>query len=168
MEHIRRRCGFSTGLSVDCVGLGKEKAGGIALFWIEETQMDIQYYSINLWHFTGLYGFSVEHHKLRTWELINSPSSQIDGKWVCLGDFNDILDNHDKVGGNLKSHTQLDIGRQCVNSCGLTYFGYVGYPYTWTNGRRGDESLQCRLDRVYGIEEFYNRLIISSEGNLLA
>lgn len=34
---------------------------------------------------------------------------------------------------------------------------YLGYPFTWSNGRQGESSIQCRLDRVCGNEEFSAR-----------
>jgi hypothetical protein len=40
MEKIKRRCGFSCGISVDCAGSGRERAGGISLLWSDQKQVD--------------------------------------------------------------------------------------------------------------------------------
>jgi hypothetical protein len=31
--------------------------------------------------------------------------------------------------------------------CGLTYLGFKGYKYTWSNRREGSDNIQVRLDR---------------------
>ncbi|MCI22919.1 hypothetical protein A2U01_0044097, partial [Trifolium medium] len=51
----------------------------------------------------------------------------------------------------------MQIGRECMEYCGLTDLGFIGHPFTWTNGREGDENIQCRLDRAMATEGFINR-----------
>lgn len=40
---------------------------------------------------------------------------------------------------------------------GLAFLRYEGYPYTWTNGRKRSNNVQCRLDRCLTTEIFINR-----------
>jgi exonuclease III len=41
MERVRINCGFSSGLFVPCDGFGKERAGGIALMWMDSVNLSI-------------------------------------------------------------------------------------------------------------------------------
>lgn len=74
--------------------------------------------------------------------------------WLCCGDFNDILSNEEKSGGNIRSFTQLSLSRNAVEDCNLLDLGFNGYPFTWSNDRQGSGRIQCRLDRVFSFDEF--------------
>lgn len=106
---------------------------------------------------SGIYGYPDENNKKKTWGLIRQISSLVNEKWLCLGDFNDIINGKEKKGGNIRSQNQLRIGRQTITNCGLQDMGFEGYPFTWTNGRDGENNIQCRLDRAMGTEAFLNR-----------
>jgi hypothetical protein len=54
---------------------------------------------------------------------------------VCFGDLNDMLPGDEKIGGTPKSYDHL--GRDVEVECGLSDLGFIGYPFTWTNGREG-------------------------------
>ncbi|PNX62262.1 hypothetical protein L195_g061067, partial [Trifolium pratense] len=49
-ENIRSKLGFKNCLSVDCSGFGRERAGGLALMWMEHLSVNISSYSINHIH----------------------------------------------------------------------------------------------------------------------
>ncbi|CAN6576692.1 unnamed protein product [Malus baccata var. baccata] len=65
---------------------------------------------------------------------------------LLIGDFNDILCNEEKEGGNYRPASNMRDFREFVASNELMDLGYEGYPFTWRNNR---ESLpiQQRLDR---------------------
>lgn len=52
---------------------------------------------------------------------------------------------------------QLNLGRECMEHCSLMEMSFLGYPFTWSNGRQGEDNIQCRLDRVCGNDEFMSR-----------
>lgn len=64
-----------------------------------------------------------------------------------------IMDT-EKYGGNIRTTKQLSIGRKTLDVCGLIGLGFDGYKYTWTNGRKRRENIQCRLDRSLANEDF--------------
>jgi hypothetical protein len=112
VEGVRSKLGFKNCLTVDCRGVGRERAGGLSLMWMEHVNISIISYSLNHihgvcddeesgegWGLTGIYGYPEEQHKKKTWELIDSLGRQVSGKWFCCGDFNDILDSQEKIGG---------------------------------------------------------------------
>src|SRR4051812_9486455 len=89
VERVKIRSGCDFCFAVDCNGLGKERAGGLILFWKEVVQVNITSFSLNhiggevidvfdnqVWHFNGVYGFPEEHNKRRTWSLIQDLRSR--------------------------------------------------------------------------------------------
>lgn len=75
-------------------------------------------------------------------------------KWIeresdrCLliGDFNDILSNEEKEGGNYKTAASMRDFRKFVARNELMDLGYASYPFTWRNNRES-KPIQQRLDR---------------------
>lgn len=51
----------------------------------------------------------------------------------------------------------MNIGREAIDGCGLEDLGFVGYPFTWSNGRIGIDNIQARLDRTLSNPELINR-----------
>lgn len=109
------------------------------------------------WSFTGVYGFPEDHNKWKTWQLVQQIHMGVQDRWLCVGDFNDILVANEKRGGNARSTGQLLHGRRAMELCGLNDLGFESYPYTWSNGRLSDGNIQCRLDRGLATESFINR-----------
>lgn len=48
---------------------------------------------------------------------------------LVLGDFNDILGNQEKVGGNIRTESSLEDFNDFVNN--LIDLGFIGIPFTW-------------------------------------
>jgi hypothetical protein len=44
--------------------------------------------------------------------------------------------------------------RECLDDCELQDLGFIGYPYTWSNRRQGEENVQVRLDKAYASAHF--------------
>lgn len=109
------------------------------------------------WCISGIYGYPEEGKKKDTWELLRSLKPVDEDMWLCCGDFNDILSNEEKLGGNPKNFSQLSISRDAVEDCNLLDLGFIGYPFTWSNGRQEDGIIQCRLDRSFATDEFVKR-----------
>lgn len=76
--------------------------------------------------------------------------------WLYFRDLNDTLAMQDKVGGTARNPSRFSFVRQVVSDCAFIDLGFEGHPFTWTNGRQGEENIQCRLDRAFGNEEFCN------------
>lgn len=77
----------------------------MALLWKEEINLNIIYFSLNqisgsvskeeedqLWFFSGIYGFPEENLKRDTWELVRILKRESEEKWLCVFDFNDVLE----------------------------------------------------------------------------
>jgi exonuclease III len=107
MDGIRRTLNYENMLIVDCIG----RSGALAMLWREGLGIEVQNYNnrhINAkvspfneraWFFIGFYGHPEWHKRGEAWSLLKHLKMMIDGPWVCAGDFNEILDNSEKVGG---------------------------------------------------------------------
>ena len=80
MIMVRDRCKFKNGL----IFPSKGKSGGLALFWKEEVQLDIQTYSqshidalvyggrdVGWWHLIGFYGDPDMNKRLESWKNLD-------------------------------------------------------------------------------------------------
>ena len=77
----------------------------------------------------------------------------VDCPWVCIGDFNTILQSTEKLSKRLPQHSQMDAFREALDHCQLEDLGFCGYQFTWNNKRPGDENTRLRLDRATTIAD---------------
>ena len=54
--------------------------------------------------------------------------------WLIVGDFNEITNVGEKLGGGVKPQTQMDKFVQVINDCALQEIQYSGPHFTWSNG----------------------------------
>lgn len=65
---------------------------------------------------------------------------------LLIGDFNDILSNEEKEGGNHRTTASMRDFREFVAQNKLMDLGYDSCPFTWRNNR-DNMPIQQRLDR---------------------
>ena len=86
------------------------------------------------WRFTAFYGeFNTNNHhiSLATLRRLNSKHSL---PWLCVGDFNEIIRAHKKLGGRPKPSRQMEVFRDVLDKCGFQDLGFSGNKFTWCNG----------------------------------
>jgi hypothetical protein len=88
-----------------------KRSGGLALFWRNGVDVQLRWkgrYHIDVevvedngsrWRFTRIYGESKTREKENTWKLLRTLSAQSNLPWLCMGEFNEILSDHEKKGG---------------------------------------------------------------------
>lgn len=67
-------------------------------------------------------------------------------KCLLIGDFNDIIDDFEREGGNYRYVASRRDFCDFIVGNGLLELGFTGYSYTWRN-RRDEGPIQQRLDR---------------------
>ena len=77
------------------------------------------------------------------WNSLVSYAERIDGPWLVGGDFNVVQYHSEVTGGNPQSQSSIDDFNIALLDCGLEDAGFIGSPFTWTNGRT-----RRRLDRA--------------------
>ncbi|XP_060210542.1 uncharacterized protein LOC132637478 [Lycium barbarum] len=70
-----------------------------------------------------------------------------DAPWLVGEDFNVVLNEDEKIGGNPVIPQDYEDFVFCSNSCELLEIAFKESPFTWWNGRAGDDCIE-RLDRV--------------------
>ena len=88
------------------------------------------------------------------WDLLRHLTSIDPVPWVCIGDFNEILNLLEKWGGNKRQRGLIEAFQSTLEDCRLLDLGYQGQKFTWNNGRAGNDFVKERLDRVVANEEW--------------
>ncbi|XP_059429161.1 uncharacterized protein LOC132162970 [Corylus avellana] len=127
MEGLRVKFEFDGVFMVDLVG----KSGGLALLWKDSDRLEIQNYTrrhINAvvklpgrnisWKLTCFYGHPDASKRYESWVLLKHLQSFILEAWLCIGDFNEVVEQAEKVGGNIRRESQMAQFRQGLFSAG--------------------------------------------------
>ncbi|XP_042950258.1 uncharacterized protein LOC122282367 [Carya illinoinensis] len=84
------------------------------------------------------------------WQLLCLLRPDRNCPWLCMGDFNELLSNDEKMGGVDRPFFQMERFREALDECELGDLGFVGSRFTWCNKREGRSFIKERLDRVLG------------------
>ncbi|KAK3211754.1 hypothetical protein Dsin_016460 [Dipteronia sinensis] len=164
LEYLRVKLGFTGKLVVNSVG----RSGGLCLFWSTNVIVDLLSFSpahidvsirhdnILKWRFTGFYGHPDTALRSHSWTLLRRLSKMSNLAWLCLGDFNEIQFDSEKVGGLRKNWKQMSNFRKAVEDCGLSDMGFRGPIFTWSNKRESSAMISKRLDRGICNKEWDN------------
>jgi hypothetical protein len=75
-----------------------------------------------------------------------------------MGDFNEILYNHEKKGGAPRPQNQMEKFRWAIEECELKDLGFSGDKFTWRNNSCDPRKfVKERLDRALGSRSWCNR-----------
>lgn len=140
-------------LDYKIIFLDDGRKGGLIVFWKREANVQIIYAHSNYidvrifdaekeWRLIGFYGEFAWQQKYLTWQRLRGLNAQHNLPWLVLGDFNEILSNDEKEGGNQRPLRYIQAFQQALNDCSLDDLGYVGDKFTWQRGR-----IRERLDR---------------------
>ena len=133
--------------------------GGLALFWLNDTRVDIQSYFDHridaiidhgvddAWQLMGFYGDPDTASQEDSWSLLKALSTQVSHPWICIGDFNEILLAEEKQGWLDRLERQMQGFWDALDFCGLKDLGFNGFPFTWSNRQPRDQNVWIQLDR---------------------
>jgi len=154
---IKRKLKFQNSFIVDPAGT----AGGLAIFWDDQVNIYIDSSSANAinaqcqikatqqrMQLTFIHAPNEFKERVLLWEAIYRESLQYQQPWLCLGDFNEILYNWEKVGKHRAETYRLIAFRDFIQRYSLMDLESKGCAFTWTNNREGDQLVKKRLDRA--------------------
>ncbi|GLT40592.1 hypothetical protein SLA2020_147110 [Shorea laevis] len=142
MARIHQRLRFQNCFTVEKIG----HSGGLAMLWNSEVSLSLLSYSINhidmevegvggcKWRLTGYYGCPDRNQRRRSWALLRELASRSHLPWLICGDFNDILRQDEKVGGDAQLEWLLVGFNDAIEACGLTELRMVRGFFTWQCG----------------------------------
>jgi hypothetical protein len=167
-DFLRIKMNFDYMFVVDCVG----RSSGLILLWNEKINVVIQNYSrrhinaiVNLgkdglpWKFSGFYGHPVAAKRHESWELLRHLCNLEPMPWLCVGDFNEIVNFSEIKGTTSRNRRQMEDFQRALEDCQLCDLGFKGSKYTWNNGREGDAFTQERLDRAVANSEWRMKFV---------
>lgn len=80
-----------------------------------------------------VYARSSSAKRMYLWDKLRTLSHMIDGPWIIGGDFNSIMDAHEKSGGVPVSLSKGIDFINCMDDCGMIDSGFIGKIHTWCN-----------------------------------
>ncbi|KAG2313013.1 hypothetical protein Bca52824_024570 [Brassica carinata] len=135
-------------------------SGGLSLLWDDETDITILESSPNLIDvrivYKGtssfvsfVYGAPATENRASFWNKLGVVGQGRDDPWLLTGDFNDILNNAEKVGGPIRPEGSFSAFRSFVTQNGLWDLKHSGEHLSW-RGNRHTHFIRSRLDRAMG------------------
>lgn len=132
-------------------------AGGLALFWKQNIEMEIlstcQHFidtkitaKGKSFYATFLYGEPDRAKRIPVWNTLRGLRENNDLPWILTGDFNDIVNSSEKHGGPARPEGSFSDLRTLMSECDLYDLNYSGNFLSW-RGQRHTHLVMCRLDR---------------------
>ncbi|KAL9674974.1 hypothetical protein QQ045_003173 [Rhodiola kirilowii] len=93
------------------------------------------------------------------WEDIEKEGEKFSGSWICLGDFNCVRDQSEKLHGlRVREVDTRDLRNLLARTC-LQDIPASGYHYTWSNNHANSaERIWCKLDRMLGNDKWFEEM----------
>ena len=77
----------------------------------------MQNQSGKIWRCTRVYGHAEARQNHHTWTLLKRLAELYSYSWCCFGDFNEILDFHEKSRGHERSVNMVADFRETIKAC---------------------------------------------------
>jgi hypothetical protein len=85
---------------------------------------------------------------------------------MCIGDFNEVLHQHEHFGVAERSLAQIAGFREAVDVCELADLGFEGHEWTFEKRVAGGSVCRCRLDRALATADWSSRFPLASVRHL--
>lgn len=178
MERIYHSLKFKYSVIMEAKG----SAGGITLMWSEEINIQCIWKSscllhwividkagCKLWNMLACYGTPYHNEHRIFWDQLKERVFLIEGPWLLIGDFNEVVFDFEKFGGRPLWRKNLFLKPFINNTRGVD-LSFSGRRYTWTNGQQGLGLIKERLDRAVAndawIMEFPKTLVVQLKREL--
>ncbi|XP_010474601.1 PREDICTED: uncharacterized protein LOC104754160 [Camelina sativa] len=127
---------------------------GIKILHSDKRIIDVQVkWQDKVFYLSCIYGDPVRGARGGVWERLTRIGISRSGPWMLTGDFNELVDPSEKIGGLRRELATCLEFQQMLRACGLWEIKHRGYQFSWF-GNRNDELVQCRLDRTVANQEW--------------
>ena len=143
MDHIRQRLGYEGSFVVGSLG----HSGGLSMFWKEKIwaqvigssrnhiDIEVSMQDMGVWRLTRYYGFPEKYRRRDAWHMLWTLSPKSPIPWCCIGYYNDLLFQKEKI-GHLCHHVDLlQRFKEATDASGLQDLGMIEYPFTWEKSK---------------------------------
>ncbi|KAK8370228.1 hypothetical protein V6Z12_A01G163600 [Gossypium hirsutum] len=138
-SRVQNRCRMQSGLAVNSEG----RSGGLALIWEEGIDVTIQ--SLSKHHInsmvrlknhnnilvTGFYGHANPNLRSNSWEMLERVGGLVREDWVVGGDFNAILNEAEKDGGQKRVRAHMEKFKDVLGNLALVDIKPIRGWFTW-------------------------------------
>lgn len=73
----------------------------------------------------------------RLWVELQYIHKNLQQPWLCLGDFNELMNSWEKVGGRPVENFRISAFRNFMTACSLMEIDCKGCAFAWSNNRQG-------------------------------
>ena len=134
--------------------------GGFVLAWRVGVELESFIFNKNItfwcyfdppnssWILSCIYGPPEKKNEAAFLDFLTAVGEDFVNPWLCIGDFNEIVEQSEKWGANPKREGQMDLFRSALEKCNLSDLGYSGAKFTWTNCQPDGNFIKVRLDRA--------------------
>lgn len=109
-----------------------------------------------------MYGEPASDGKSVVWDRLTRLGVGRSEPWSMIGDFNEILNNDEKLGGPRRPESSFKFFAEMLSSCEMEEFCSKGNRFTWA-GQRWKKYIQCCLDRCFGNRVWHSRFPNSNQ-----
>jgi len=123
-------------------------SGGLVVLWKPSVHISVSFNSPNLvdcyvqsnevgFNLSFVYGHPNPSHRNNLWERLERLAVNRNGQpWFILGDFNELLGNHEKIGGRIRPEASFRHLRQMVRTCDFTDLNNIHFFFRYANLKR--------------------------------
>lgn len=157
VDNLRIKLGYQHSHVVEPIGL----SGGLCLIWNRDVEIEVMEESQNFihtivtskhdiigWQCTFVYGDPNPRRRKDLWDNITTLHLRRSNPWCCVGDFNEILHQHEKDGLRPQANRRIAIFRNFLNTTELLDMNLKGAKFTWQSNPRHGFVTREKIDRV--------------------
>ena len=104
-----------------------------------------------------MYGEVQISERFKTWDMLKFIKSSSPLPWMCIGDFNEVLHQHEHDGVGDRSPGQIAGFREAVDVCEMADLGLEGKRWTFEKRVAGGSFCRVRLDRALATASWSSR-----------
>ncbi|KAL6565242.1 hypothetical protein OROGR_002193 [Orobanche gracilis] len=105
---------------------------------------------------TFIYGLNERDDRRSLWSNLRSIAGMVHEPWLILGDFNNVLNSEDRIGGTPVSESECIEFRDVLNETELQEVRYVGWDFTWRNKQK-HRLIYSKIDRCFGNHLWFDK-----------
>ncbi|XP_019251316.1 PREDICTED: uncharacterized protein LOC109230251 [Nicotiana attenuata] len=107
---------------------------------------------------TFVYAYNSREERSELWEYLCQTAGMGHKPWITMGDFNSVLHEEDRQGGNPITLNEVIDFQSCLDVTGLTELPNSGCSYTW-NDKHESGRIFSRIDWVFVNGEWMDNLV---------